>query len=329
MATAVRTWTLRGGGIEATIMDSGRLLAALHVPDRNGRLANVVLGFGDAESYRTHRVFFGATIGRVANRIARGRFTLGGHEHQLSTNDGPNHLHGGVNGFDQVVWLAVGPARAGDAESLELRHTSPDGDEGYPGTLAVRVVYSVANGCLRIAYEATTDRPTPVNLTNHSYFNLAGAGTVLDHDLELASGSYTPVDATLIPTGEIVPVAGTPFDFTRPTALGARRTDPLGYDHNFVLRPRETLAFAAGLHDPGSGRVMELHTTEPGLQLYTGNYLTGALTGTGGRRLERYAGVCLETQHFPDAVNHPHFPSVILEAGATFRSTTVYRFRTA
>ncbi|HJQ83027.1 MAG TPA: aldose epimerase family protein [Candidatus Binatia bacterium] len=329
MATSARTWTLRSpAGIAATVMDFGATLTALHVPDREGRGANVVLGFPDAAAYRAHRVFFGATVGRVANRIAGARFVLDGREYRLTANEGPNHLHGGALGFDRVGWRG---RRLDGTDAVEFTHTSADGDEGYPGMLAVRVVYALAGTELRLDYEARTDRTTIVAPTNHSYFNLAAAGDVLGHELEVAADRYTPVDAMRIPTGEIAPVAGTPFDFTRPTTLGARfdslASAPPGYDHNFVLRSGGgRLEFAARLTEPRSGRVIEVSTTEPGLQLYTGNYLDGSLAGADGRRFVRHAGVCLETQHFPDAVHHPQFPAIVLEPGRTLRSTTVYRF---
>jgi aldose 1-epimerase len=326
---SARIWTLESGALRATVMDLGATLTALEVPDRDGRVANVVLGFADAASYRAHRLFLGATIGRVANRIAGGRFVLDGTEHRLTRNDGPHHLHGGREGFDRAVWRTDAIGRG----AITFSHTSPDGEEGYPGTVSARVTYALEATRLRLDYEARTDRATPVNLTNHSYFNLAAAGDVLDHELELAADFRTPVDASVIPTGEIAAVAGTAFDFTRPHALGARFDDltnePRGYDDNFALRGPGTLAFAARLYHPGSGRVMEVHTTEPGLQLYTGNHLTGTLVGSDGRALVSHAGVCLETQHFPDAVHHSHFPSVVLEPRRTLRSTTVYEFRTA
>jgi aldose 1-epimerase len=325
MKPSVRTFTLERGALRATVIDLGATLTSLEVPDRDGRRASVVLGFADPASHGAHRLFLGTTVGRVANRIAGGRFVLGGREYRLPTNDGQNHLHGGFDGFDRAVWRA----ERIDANTVGFALTSPDGDQGYPGTLDVGVTYTLEPNGLRLDYEAVTDRATPVNLTNHSYFNLAGAGDVLGHELEVAADFYTPVDATVIPTGEIVRVAGTPFDFTRPHALSARfaelTNEPRGYDHNFVLRSAGTRAFAARLSDPGSGRVMEVHTTEPGLQLYTGNYLTGARTGG----FARHAGVCLETQRFPDAVHHAHFPSVVLEPGATLRSTTIYAFGTA
>ncbi|MCS6860883.1 MAG: galactose mutarotase [Abditibacteriales bacterium] len=330
--TAVEVYTLRNSkGMIAKVMTLGATLTELHVPDRVGITADVVLGFDNVADYQSDKnQYFGCTTGRVANRIARGKFKLDGREYTLALNNGPNHLHGGVKrSLDKVVWKAQ-PV----ANGVRFTYTSPDGEEGYPGNLNLAVTYTLnENNELRIDYEATTDKPTPVNLTNHSYFNLAGAGaaTVLDHILELAADEYTPADETLIPTGKIESVKGTPLDFTRPTRVGERieqllETQFNGYDHNFVLRKRgRTPTFAARLKDPKSGRVLTVLTTQPGIQLYTGNFLKGQ-TGKGGRVYAQRSALCLETQHFPDSVNHPHFPPVILRPGQTYRHTTIFAF---
>jgi aldose 1-epimerase len=309
----------------------------IRVPDRKGRYANVVLGFDDLNGYLTGGgAYFGAVAGRYANRIARGRFALDGRDHQLSVNEPPNHLHGGTVGFDKRPWSAR-VRRADDEVAVELAYTSADGEEGYPGELAARVTYTL-NGRdeLRIDHHATASAPTVVNLTNHSYFNLAGEGSgdVLDHRLWVDADRFTPVDATMIPTGELAPVAGTPFDLTTPTPLGARidlDDEQLaragGYDHNWVLNGWDaSLRRAAVLTDPRSGRTLRVDTTEPGLQCYSGNKLDGSLVGTGGRPYGRHAGVALETQHFPDSPNQPDFPTTVLRPGRTYRSTTLLRF---
>jgi aldose 1-epimerase len=305
-------------------MPYGAAIRELWARGRDGERANVVLGFATEEAYRRScGHFFGATVGRFANRIAGSRFELDGAVHELA---GP--LHGGPGGFDRRMWEVT--AAAGDR--AVFRYTSPDGEMGYPGTLEVEVAYLLAGGSLRIEYQAETDRPTVVNLTNHAIWNLAGEGdgTIEEHLLTVNAESYTPVDAELLPTGEIVPVAGTPFDFRSATALGARIDaadaqlgNAGGYDHNFVLDGR--LPLAARLEEPRSGRVLEIETTEPGLQVYSGNFLTGDLVGTGGRAYPRRGGVALETQHFPDSPNHPAFPTTVLRPGAVFASTTVYR----
>jgi aldose 1-epimerase len=330
----VHLYTLTGrSGMVAKVMTYGAILTELHVPDRNGTKADVVLGFDTLEGYLAGHPFFGATTGRVANRIAGGKFTLDGKEHVLATNNGPNHLHGGVKGIDKRVWKAEELAGT-DGPAVRFSYTSPDGEEGYPGTLSIEVTYTViAAGGLRIDYQATTDRPTPVNLTHHSYFNLAGAGngTILDHELELRASRYTPVDDTSIPTGEIRSVKGTVMDFSRATTIGSRidqlAGNPGGYDHNYCLDSQDgSLALAARLRDPKTGRVMEIRTTEPGIQLYTANYLDGSITGKGGKVYAKHAGLCLETQHYPDSVNQPSFPSTILRPGATYTQTTLHRF---
>jgi len=319
-----------GNGVVVRVADYGTIITELHVPDRAGQAGDVVLGFDRLAPYLGVHPYFGCTVGRVANRIARGRFTLDGRAYSLAVNNGPNHIHGGLTGFDKALWRAE--PLPGPATGVRFAHTSPDGDEGYPGRLEVAVVMTLSDdNALTIDYTATTDRPTPVNLTNHTYFNLAGEGDVLGHELQLYAGRFTPVDETMIPTGELRPVHGTPLDFTTATAIGARLGqlvgDQPGYDHNFVLdgggaRP----ALAARVHEPRTGRVMEVLTTEPGLQLYTGNYLDGTLTGKRGVTYRRHSGFSLEAQHFPDAVNHPGFPDVILRPGRTYRQTTVYAF---
>jgi aldose 1-epimerase len=342
----VERYTLHStSGSRVQVLTYGGIVQTIRVPDRDGRFANVVLGFDDLDGYLLHgSPHFGATIGRYANRIARGRFSLDGQAHQLAVNDGPNHLHGGEVGFDKRVWTARPTCRS-DEVCLELTRTSPAGEEHYPGTLRLTVVYTLTGrpaGAeattdeLRVDYHATTDTPTVVNLTNHSYFNLAGEGSgdVLDHELRIVADRFTPVDATMIPTGELAPVAGTPLDFTEPVPIGARIDDAHeqlalagGYDHNFVLDGWDaTLRPVAVARDPASGRTLEVATTEPGVQLYTANTLDGSLVGTSGRPYGRRHGFALETQHFPDSPNQPDFPSTVLAPGQELRSTTVFRF---
>ncbi|TPG52370.1 galactose mutarotase [Roseomonas nepalensis] len=321
---------LEGPALRATILTLGGVIERLEVPDRAGRLANVALGLRRPADYAAQGPYFGALIGRYANRIAGGRFTLDGREHRLATNDGPNSLHGGARGFDKRLWRV----EAADSGRLDLSLHSPDGEEGYPGALRVRVTYAVeGSGTLRIDYAAETDAPTVLNLTNHSYWNLAGegSGTVLDHELEIAADRFTPVDATLIPTGEQRAVEGTPFDFRAPRPIGARIRDDdpqlrigRGYDHNWVLNGGAEPA--ARLRDPGSGRVLEVLTDQPGLQFYSGNLLDGTLVGPSGRAYRSGDGVALETQHFPDSPNRPDFPGTVLRPGEVFRSTTRLRF---
>lgn len=330
--TPVERFTLTNGRITARIMTYGAIVTDLIVPDRDGKPGDVVLGFPTLDGYLKGHPFFGAIAGRYANRIAKGKFTLDGKDYTLARNNGPNTLHGGNKGFDKYVWKVE---KSSDT-SLTLSHVSPDGDEGYPGKLSVTVTYTVTkDDALRIDYKATTDKPTVVNLTNHSYFNLAGqgSGTIDDQEMQIEADSYTPVDETLIPTGKIAPVRGTPLDFTKPTRLGARyaelKGEPIGYDHNFVLRGHgELTALAARAYDPKSGRVMEVYTTQPGVQLYTGNFLDGKLTGKDGAVYKQHTGFCLETQHFPDSPNQPDFPSTVLRPGETFASTTIYKFST-
>jgi aldose 1-epimerase len=324
-------------GVEIRAVNLGAIIVSLRVPDQRGQMDDIVLGFDNLQGYLDEHPYFGAIVGRYANRIANGQFTIDDSAHMLARNDGPNHLHGGLRGFDKVVWTAEA-IESPEGASVRFSHISPDGDEGYPGRLEARVTYTLTDGNeLVIDYEATTDRPTPVNLTQHSYFNLAGAGTgdVLDHEVTIFADHLTPIDSTLIPTGEIRAVQGTPFDFTAPEAIGRRidAADPQlrragGYDHNFVLKrpPGDSLVLAAIVREPSTGRVMHIRTTEPGIQFYTGNFLDGSITGKGGRAYGHRGGFCLETQHFPDSPNRPEFPSVILEPGQTYRSRTVYWF---
>jgi aldose 1-epimerase len=342
--TAAHLYSLQNAsGFRVDVTDFGASVVNIFAPDREGRLGDVALGFDTVEGYATVSPYFGGTIGRCGNRLARGRFTLDGKSYQLATNNTPGgipcHLHGGPLGFDRRLWQAEA-LPSGVGQALRLHRRSPDGEEGYPGALDVSVTFTVAgDNSLRIDYEAHTDAPTLVNLTNHTYFNLAGEGSgdVLDHVLALNAPAFTPVDAGLIPTGEVAPVGGTPFDFLAPHAIGDRidaSDEQLrfagGYDHNFVLTPsREphALILAATVHEPRSGRLLEVLTTEPGLQFYSGNFLAGAFAGKHGHVYARRGGFCLETQHFPDAPNQPAFPSIVLRPGKTLRSTTVYRFR--
>jgi len=334
---AVEILTLTNArGVELRAMTYGGIILSLKVPDRSGRLGDVVLGYDDLDGYVRKTPYFGAIVGRYANRIAGGRFTSGGTTYRLATNNGPNHLHGGLKGFDKQVWRAA-TFEDQRGVGVVLRYRSPDGEEGYPGTLQATVTYTLTDrNEVLIDYEATTDKATPVNLTQHSYFNLAGSGDILGHELMLAADRYTPVDSTLIPTGELTSVAGTPFDFRAPHKVGERigqANEQLriagGYDHNFVLNRADTgLVLAARLRDAASGRVLEVRTTEPGIQFYSGNFLDGSITGKGGTVYRQRAGLCLETQHFPDSPNHPAFPSTILEPGKTYRSRTVWTFGT-
>lgn len=341
---AVERYTLRNGsGMAVSILTYGGIVQSLVVPDRNGNGGDVVLGFDTVEDYVENSPYFGAIVGRYANRIAEGRFELEGVTYELAINNPPNALHGGEQGFDKVIWTAD-QVNDPDGPSLALSYTSPDGEEGYPGTLDVTVTYTVTgDNQVRITYAATTDAPTVVNLSNHSYFNLAGdgSGSILDHELQFNASAYTPVTATQIPTGEIAPVEGTAFDFTAAHPIGANIRDAsdgqirigLGYDHNFVLdrdSPDDTTMIrAAVVTEPASGRVMTISTTEPGVQFYSGNLLTGAFGGKGGRTYRQSDAFCLETQHFPDSPNQPVFPSTVLRPGQTFSSTTVYAFSTA
>ena len=322
-----------GRGMTVRVCSYGGVVQSIRVPDRDGRDADVVLGFDTLDGYLADDLYVGATIGRYANRIRGGRFVLDGREHRLPVNNGPNHLHGGPIGFHRVLW---DPEPSADDASVRLTHVSPDGDQGYPGRLAAEVTFRLGDGnSLEIDFAATTDAPTLVNLTHHTYFNLTGDSNrdVLGHVVAIDADRFTPVDETQIPTGELRPVAGTPFDFRAPTPLGARiDADDAqlalgrGYDHNFVLRKSGSeLALAARVAEPGTGRVLELLTTEPGLQLYSGNYLVGTM-GKGGRPNGFRSGLCLEPQHFPDSPNHPEFPSAVLRPGERYASRTIYRF---
>jgi len=335
--TAIEAFTLTNAhGIRLRAITYGGIITSLETPDRHGQPGDIVLGFDTLDGYLSDPPYFGAIIGRYGNRIAKGRFTLDDETYTLATNNGENHLHGGLRGFDKVVWDAA-PFDNEQGVGVIFRHTSPDGDEGYPGTLNVEVTYTLtADDELVVDYRATTDKATPVNLTQHSYFNLAGdgAGDVLGHVLQIDASHYTPVDAGLIPTGEIAPVEGTPFDFRTPTAIGARidaDNEQLklggGYDHNFVLdRASDGLVHAARVVEPASGRTLDISTTEPGLQFYSGNFLDGTITGKGGHVYNHRNGFCLETQHYPDSPNQPEFPSTILRPGEEYRSQTVFRF---
>jgi aldose 1-epimerase len=334
--TPVELFTLTNAhGVEVRAMTYGGIIVSLRVPDRDGKLDDVVLGYDTAASYaKNNSPYMGAIIGRYGNRIAQGRFRLDGTTYKLATNNGPNHLHGGVKGFDKVVWRGE-PLKDGVA----FTYTSRDGEEGYPGTLSARVTYTLNDrNELSIAYEATTDKPTVVNLTQHTYFNLAGQGArdVLGHVLRLDATRYTPVDATLIPTGELASVEGTPLDFRQPTPIGTHIADPdpqikngSGFDHNFVLnRADDGLQHAARVVEPTTGRVLDIATTEPGVQFYSGNFLDGTITGKGGRVYARRTGFCLEMQHYPDSPNQASFPSTTLRPGQSYRSRTVWTFST-
>jgi aldose 1-epimerase len=327
---AVDLYTLTNDkGVRARLTTYGAILVSLEVPDRDGRLGDVVLGYETLDGYVKNNPYFGAIVGRYGNRIAKGRFTLDGATYKLAANNGENHLHGGLKGFDKIVWGALAINEAGIV-GVRFTYLSKDGEEGYPGNLNVTVDYTLDNdNQLAIAYEATTDKATPVNLTHHSYWNLTGAKTdILGHELQLNADKYTPVDAGLIPTGALAPVKGTAMDFTAPTAIGSRIAKVEGgYDHNYALtREAAGLAPAARLSDPQSGRVLEIRTTEPGIQFYSGNFLDGTITGKGGIVYKKHFGLCLETQHFPDSPNHPNFPTTILKPGQTYKSLTVHRF---
>jgi aldose 1-epimerase len=335
--TAVDRYTLsNANGMKVQITNYGGIVTSILVPDRNGKLADVVLGYDNLDGYLKNNPYFGCIVGRYGNRIARGKFKIDGKEYSLATNNGPNHLHGGIKGFDKVVWTAK-EIHGQQTVGLELSYRSKDGEEGYPGNLAVTVAYTLTNdNALRIDYQATTDQPTICNLTNHSYFNLkdAGATPILDHELLLDADYITPVDSTLIPTGKLQPVAGTPFDFKTPTAIGARidAADEQirfgrGYDHNFVLNGQPgKLRLVGRLSEPTSGRVLEVWTTEPGIQFYSGNFLDGSITGKNGTVYQFRHGLCLETQHYPDSPNQPNFPTTVLKPGEKYQTTTIYKF---
>ena len=332
----IELYTLKNAsGMEAGIINLGGIVVSLKVPGRGGQIADVVLGFDKLADYEKPNPYFGAIVGRYGNRIAKGRFTLNGVEYKLAVNDGENSLHGGIHGFNHAVWQAREVPGADPA--VELTYVSKDLEEGYPGNLTVKVTYTLtAANELRIDYSAATDKDTVANVTNHSYFNLAGQGQgdILGDVLTIYASKFTPVDAGLIPTGELKSVAGTPFDFRQPTVIGARIDNDdeqlkrgKGYDHNWVVDGAPgTLRPAARVSDPGSGRVLEVLTTEPGVQFYTGNFLDGTSTGKSGKVYQRRYGFCLETQHFPDSPNHPDFPTTVVKASAQYKSTTVFRF---
>jgi aldose 1-epimerase len=331
----VDVYTLKNaGGMEVKAIGYGAIITSLKVPDRSGALADVALGFENLDGYLKGHPYFGAVVGRYGNRIGKGQFTLDGKTYTLAKNNGPNHLHGGVTGFDKVLWTAA-PVEGQNA--VTFTRTSPDGEEGYPGSLAVKVTYTVTDrNELIVDYHATTDKATPVNLTQHSYFNLAGEGSgdILGHEVMINADRYTPVDDTLIPTGELAPVEGTPFDFRKPTAIGARINADhpqikagKGYDHNWVLnRSGDGLQLAARVVEPKTGRTLDVTTEEPGVQFYTGNFLDGSLTGKGGHVYAHRTGFCLETQHYPDSPNKPGFPSTILQPGQEHKTRTVFTF---
>ncbi|MFG2473702.1 aldose epimerase family protein [Streptomyces fagopyri] len=335
--TKVHRWSLANGGTRLKVISYGGIIQSLEIPDRHGRYANVSLGYDNLASYVAGTTFFGATIGRYGNRIAGGRFTLDGKTYQLSVNDGVNSLHGGAKGFNTKVWDIEGFTSGSDV-GLHLHYTSIDGEMGYPGTLRVKVTYTLTrHGDWRIDYEATTDKATVVNLTNHTYYNLAGEGRggIYDHELTLAAGRFTPTDAGLIPTGELAGVSGTPFDFRRAKPIGRdiRAGHPQlvtakGFDHNWVLDKGVTARpeHIATLRDPGSGRTLKIATDQPGVQFYSGNFLDGTLVGTSGHTYRQGDGMCLETQHFPDSPNQPSFPSTVLRPGRTYRTSTVHSF---
>jgi aldose 1-epimerase len=325
-------------GLEVRATNFGGIIVSLRVPDKNGKMDDMVLGFDKVDQYLDNPPYFGAIVGRYANRIANGTFTLDGTKYTLAKNNGQNTLHGGLIGFNKVLWDA-NPFKNEKGAGVAFSRTSKDGEEGFPGNLKVKVSYTLTDENQLIAeYEAVTDKATPINLSQHSYFNLAGEGNgdILRHELMLNADRFTPVDSSLIPTGELRPVKGTPMDFTKPSAIGARINDNYeqlqlgrGYDHNFVInRKDESLTLAARVREPNSGRVMEVFTTQPAVQLYTSNFLDGSIVGKHGHAYQKHAALCLETQHFPDSPNHPDFPSTILRPGETFRSETIYKFST-
>jgi aldose 1-epimerase len=335
--TPVHLFTLKNrSGAEAKIMNFGGVVVSLKVPDRNGHLGDVVLGYGNLAGYVQESPYFGAIVGRYANRIAKGRFALDGIDHTLAINNGPNALHGGLKGFDKVVWEPTVTASA-EGPSLQLKYLSKDGEEGYPGNLSVTAVYTLTHdNALKLEVTATTDKDTVVNISQHSYFNLAGHGPILNHEVMMPADRFTPVDSTLIPTGELRPVAGTPFDFRQSTPIGARINQPdeqlkfgNGYDHNWVFSKQTgEMTLLARVHEPATGRVLEVHSTEPGLQFYSGNFLDGSIRGKDGQVYNFREGFCMEPQHFPDSPNHPDFPSVVLKPGQLYRNTIVFKFST-
>jgi aldose 1-epimerase len=330
--TEIEQYTLRSAnGATAKVITYGATLTELWMPDKSGKSADVVLGFDNLEGYLGDHPFFGATVGRYGNRIAKGKFSIDGHEYSLFLNNGPNSLHGGKVGFNRKVWKAE-PVKIAHGAAVKLSYVSKDGEEGYPGTLTTAVTYELSDdNALKITYHASTDKPTVVNLTNHSYFNLSGAGRgdILNEVLQIDADRYTPVDDTLIPTGELATVEGTPYDFRKATAIGARSAQVPklgGYDNNFVLNGEAgKLRRVGSLYDPASGRNMEVWTTEPGVQVYISLGLNGSIKGIGGA-YPKFAAVCLETQHFPDSPNHPNFPSTVVRPGQAYHSETVYKF---
>ncbi len=332
----VRLYSLRNAnGLTADIMTYGAIVVSLKTPDSKGRMADIVLGYDNLQDYVKNSPYFGAIVGRYGNRIAKGKFKLDGAEYTLATNNNANHLHGGIKGFDKVVWDDK-PVQRPDAVGVRLSYLSKDGEEGYPGNLKATVTYLLTNANeLRIEYEATTDKATPVNLTHHGYFNLTGGQRdILGHVLTLNADKFTPVDDGLIPTGELTAVKDTPMDFTKATAIGARIANEYeqlkfggGYDHNWVLnKSGKGMTLAARVSEPTTGRVMEIHTAEPGIQFYSGNFLDGTITGKGGKVYQHRWGFCLETQHYPDSPNKPNFPSTILRPGEKYETVTMYRF---
>ena len=330
--TPVTLYTVRNGELVASFVDYGARLVSLWVPNRAGMIGNVVLGYETLEAYLRDKGYLGATVGRMGNRLAGGKFSLEGREYQVPLNDGPNALHGGVEGFDKKVWSA-----RLEADGVTFGLVSPAGDQGFPGRLSLEVRYRLTANALHIDYVGITDAPTVVNVTNHTYFNLAGesSGTILDHVMRIPAAQYTPVNATLIPTGELASVEGTPFDFQAATRIGARIEDANeqlqragGYDHNWVMGNEGTLKLVAEARDPASGRLLSVKTTEPGVQFYSGNFLDGTMPNRSGGVYARRAGFCLETQHYPDSPNQPKFPSVELRPGEELRSTTVLQFST-
>jgi aldose 1-epimerase len=333
---AVTLYTLKNSkGAEARIMNYGGIVQSLIVPDRNGKMDDIVLGYDNLDGYLKETPYFGALIGRYGNRIGKAKFNLDGKTYTLAANNGPNSLHGGLKGFDKVVWNVV----KATGDTLELQYTSKDGEEGFPGNLNVTATYVLTDeNALRVDFKATTDKATVVNLTQHSYFNLAGQGKgdILGHEVYINADKSTPVDSTLITTGEIKDVAGTPFDFRKPTTIGARINDPdtvlqygPGYDHNWVInKPLGQLGLQARVTEPNSGRVMEVISDQPGLQFYAGNFLDGTITGKGGAVYQRRTGFCMEPQHYPDSPNKPNFPSVVLRPGQTYKCVVIYKFST-
>lgn len=328
----VMAYTLSNkNGVKLKVINYGGIVVSLDVPDKNGKLGDVVLGYDSLDGYLKSTPYFGAIVGRYGNRIGKGKFSLDGKEYTLAVNNGPNHLHGGIKGFDKVFWDITVPA---DSNKLVLSYTSADMEEGYPGALKMEVVYTLTDDNeFKVDYTATTDKKTIVNLTQHSYFNLAGSGDILNHKLVILADKFVPVDSNLIPTGELKNVAGTPFDFLTGETVGARiaQEDQQikfggGYDHCWVLNGDNSLKKAAVLSEPSSGRVMEVFTTEPGIQFYSGNFLDGSITGKKGNVYRHRNGLCLETEHFPDSPNKPAFPSVVLEPGANYKTSTVYKF---